>query len=474
MNKVIAFCTVLLFFDVIAASETFDVDAFKQHVRSKGQPLTSIEDVRHAHKLQNAEIHRRRIEAIDNLMRKIQGDWEKDVERMQKEFGRETEQERFDNVWRNMAYWLGLAGNTMMSIAETIDSIDRQTDSNNRPNDGSSIESNGDAPTMSESLRSTTTRTIELCDGVTQPCRVIGVETVIENWATKEKLPDTSESTNLKREIAVTISSQIPSGIVCWSSESGCNLNETNDIVGVSKNQEILNANPSENLDSEFNPDESTSQKDSYSELEAKQRVAKILWNAAEWSTPIPDLIISFTGKNPISGENEGRAGAAASAAAGMMFGPAGKVVAKGGKLIVKGGKIFIGRRLLARANRTTIKKVIKSMEGRTGREVFGEIPKTIGANSTFEKLGPTGIRKALSKSPFIWSKHTIKRLSERRTKKLGINTPQDVINVLNNGRIYDAKGGSIAIQSLTNRIEVIVDVGSRTVTTVRPLRIRP
>ena len=450
MNKGIALYTAMLFSGPIIASETFDVDAFNEHIQSKSQQVPSMEDVRHAHIRRNSEIHRRRLEAIDNLMRKAQRDWETDVARMQMEFIREVEEERRDKMWTNMAYWLGLAGNTMMSVAEAVDSMEGQDAPNNDPSNGNSSES-VEGILAGEKLRSTTTRAIELCEEAGKPCRVIGVETVIETWLSKESLPDTVQSTDLKRDMASTISKQVPAGIVCWSSESGCKFNNADDVVRV--DESISNRNVRKDIDDEPKENEILGQMESHSELEAKKRVAKILWSAAEWSTPIPDLIVSFTGKNPVSGTKESRAGAAAYAAAGM-FGPVGKGAAKGGRLIVKGGKIFLGKKLLTRANRAAVNKLIKSMEGRTGREVFGEMKNSIGANAGFRQLGSTGIRKALRKTPFIWDKHTIQRILDPRTKKLGINSPKDIINVMNNGKIYDAKNGSIAIQSITNKLE--------------------
>ena len=453
---------VFLFCKFCYASDELDVEAFGDHVRSKQPRAESIEGVRRAQQRHMDAVHAAKLVAIEELWKRIEHDWRKNVERLQVELAKEIQQANRDASLQETAYWLGMAGSTFMTIATTVDAMKTEVEAvegSDRP-DGSKAELN---PRPSGGhFRRTITQIIELCPAKDTPCRTIRVETIVDAWSANANIPDTARSRQVRREIATIVDKKIAEGIVCWGNDAGCE-------TGVAGQLNVKSSDEKRNgqIGAFAEAKDGTSQEHKYS-----KKVGRILWELADWTTPIPDLVILYTGKDPLSGESKSRMGAAVSASSGL-FGPAGRIIGKGGRVIVKGGKIFFKGKVLRKSSRKIVGKLIKNMDGRTGREVFGNFRISVGGGTPFEQLGPKGIEKALRKTPFKWDAHSFTRMLERRTKRAGVNTPRDIVNILNSGVISKAGDGSIAIQSATRNIEIIVDVGSRTVKTIRPLKVR-
>lgn len=62
---------------------------------------------------------------------------------------------------------------------------------------------------------------------------------------------------------------------------------------------------------------------------------------------------------------------------------------------------------------------------------------------------------------------HAISRILDPRTRALGFNTPNDVVQVMNNGIITTSRDGAIEI--LYRGLSIAVDPRTNRVTTIQP-----
>ncbi|MDE0005631.1 MAG: hypothetical protein OXQ29_23315 [Rhodospirillaceae bacterium] len=408
-------------------------------------------------------------------------EWRQGVVQMHRELAMEVQRAREDAVVLQAANLLDMAANLLMKAAESRANWEAEAGR------ASGIAQSGAEGGATDSgyldqpgVRRTTTKTIEVCTTHDEPCRVIGIEKLIEVWFAKgwkdgtigqEEHDDSTASAiaSLRQDISGALREEFPEGVVCWNNGSLCEPpSEVGSIPPVESDGLLEGVEEPESANSSPEPVLSSSDRG----VELRRRLASILWEVADWTTPVPDLVVLLTGRNPITDEEEARAGAAVSAVMGLG-GPVGRMVSRGGKLVVKGGKIFFGGKVWGKGNKNVVESVIGNIHGRTGREAFGELAFGVGANQTFDKLGYSGIRKALSRTPFIWERHAILRLLERRTSRMGISTPGDIVKMLNSGTIHAAGNGMIAIQSPNLGAEILIELGSRSVKTVRPLKLR-
>ena len=111
-----------------------------------------------------------------------------------------------------------------------------------------------------------------------------------------------------------------------------------------------------------------------------------------------------------------------------------------------------------------------KGLLGQSGRNAFGKTKlRGLNQNRPLSELTDTDIRKTFKDSPFTLTNHAISRILDPRTRGLGARTPNDIAGVLNNGTISDAGRGLISIRR--DGLEAIVNAGTKTVVTIKPVR---
>ena len=132
------------------------------------------------------------------------------------------------------------------------------------------------------------------------------------------------------------------------------------------------------------------------------------------------------------------------------------------------------GGKWVAPLARSMSKGTLAKLAGKTGREAFGESGRAVLAAKSIESLGAKQLRSALKNTPLRWSDHALSRIRDPRMRGSRITTPGQIIDVLNNGTVRRAGGRSVAIQSKSAKLEIIVDVKRRTVLTVKPWKSRP
>ena len=476
----LAAVVVFSFSGVAWCTNEVDADAVKEHSQSRPPARPSIRKIIDVQSKAQRAVAAKELAAIERKRKWYVREWRQRVEQMNEELAAEMQRARADAALLKAVYLIDMVTDLLRKAAERRAVWEAEAERTGRGAQGEKSGSASKTRYMDEpGVRQITTKTIEVCRTREEPCRTVGVETIIKVWFAKDwkggafgkedRGREAHGKETLGKIISKTLRDEFPEGVICWGDVSKCE--------GPSRGTDSSGVGSGEPFDGVKDPEPDGGSRvevlgSGSKRAKARKRLAKLLWEVADWTTPIPDLIILFSGKNLITGQEEGRAGAAVSAVIGLG-GPVGKVAAKGSKLVIKGGKLFFRGKVWSKGNQKIVNAVIGNIHGRTGREVFGKLSPTVGASEKFAKLGHNGIRTALSRTPFIWERHAIVRMLERRTSKLGISTPNDILSILNGGTILRAGERMIAIQSPNVGAEIIVDLGSRTVKTIRPLKPR-
>jgi hypothetical protein len=87
--------------------------------------------------------------------------------------------------------------------------------------------------------------------------------------------------------------------------------------------------------------------------------------------------------------------------------------------------------------------------------------------NRDIKDLTVNEIKNALKNTEYKFSEHAVERIMDPRTKGVGFNTLNDIAQIFNKGRVFDAGKGEIGFSY--RGLEAIVDPKTKRVITIRP-----